>query len=253
MGLQYGIKEVLDTTILDFKTKEPIVFIDYATATSNEVTGERLDLNGGRGMAKLMSFDHSKASTFTLTVPLVDLNLLALLSGEDLKTGTEVGNIFKREVLTVKDDSGNLTVELSETPISDVKAYVLEGVRDIGEEISVTPNGKTLDLLASSVVAGEEIVVFYQYAAPETSKKISIKSTKFPKAVEIYGTGLARNQEDEQDYPCHVHVFKARPQSNFTVTMEGENATTLELTFDMYEVKDENGEGQYIDYIFEME
>lgn len=252
MGLQYGIKEVLDLTLCDYKTKKPLVFIDYATATSNENAGERLDLTGGRGNAKQMSFDHSKTSTFQITAPLVDLNLIAILTGEEVVTGAGIGEIFKREVLTVVDNAGTLEVELSQTPVGDVKLYKLEGLRDNGEEFTGTVAGTTVTV-TTPAVAGEEVVAFYQYAAPASAKKVSVKSTKFPKAVEIFGTGLARNQEDEQDYPCHVHVFKARPQMNFTFTMEGTNATNLELTFDLYEVKDANGDGQYIDYIFETE
>jgi hypothetical protein len=256
MGLQYGIKEVLDLNILDFKTKEPIVFIDYATATTNENAGERLDLNGGRGNARQMSFDHSKTSTFTLNVPMVDLNLLSILTGEDVKTGSEIGNLFMREVLTVKRGQGentDLQITLSKAPVGEVKVYELKGLRDNGEKIEVNVSDKNVILSSQVVSAGDEVVAFYQYEAPATAKKVSVKSTKFPKAVEIFGVGLARNQEDEQDYPCHVHVFKARPQPNFTFTMSGTEATNLELTFDLYEVKDKNGDGQYIDYIFETE
>jgi predicted DNA-binding protein with PD1-like motif len=251
MGLQYGIKEVLDTNILDYKTKKPLVFVDYATATTNENNGERLDLKGGRGNAKQMSFDHSKTSTFKLTVPLVDLNLLAILTGDDIQTG--VGEIFKREVLTVADNSGSLEINLSKEPVGNVSVFKLEGLRDVGTEVTGGTVSTKKVTFTTGVVAGDEVIAFYQYAAPATSKKVSVKTTKFPKAVEIYGEGLGRMQEDEQDYPVHVHVFKARPQMNFTFTMEGTNATNLELTFDLYEVKDQNGEGQYIDYIFETE
>lgn len=247
MGLQYGIKEVMDVNIVDFATKQPLVFVDYAEATSNENTGERLDLRGGRGYAKQMSFDHSRESTFQLTVPLVDLNLLAILTGEDIGQG--VGEIFKREVLTV---AGN-KVTLEKAPIGEVKVFKLEGLRDVGEEFEIgTVTAKEVELTTPSV-DGEEVIAFYQYAAPATSKRVSVKSTKFPKAVSIYGTGLARNQEDEQDYPCHVNVYKARPQTNMTFTMSGTDATNLELTFDLYEVKDASGVGTYIDYIFETE
>ncbi|WP_442636605.1 hypothetical protein [Rossellomorea marisflavi] len=249
MGLQYGIKEVLDVNILDYASKNPLFFVDYAEATSNENTAERLDLTGGRGNAKQMSFDHSKAGTFQLTVPLVDLKMLAMLSGDDLQEGA--GQIFKREVLTVDDAGGAPSVTLSHEPIAGVKIFKLEGLRDTGEEIPATVSAKKAELTGAA--ADQQVIAFYQYAAPAKSKKVSIKSTKFPKAVEIFGTGLARNQEDELDYPCHLHVFKARPQPNFTFTMSGSDATNLEITFDMYEVKDQKGEGQYIDYIFETE
>jgi hypothetical protein len=249
MGLQYGIKEVLDINILDFKTKKPLVFIDYAEASSNENQGTRVDLTGGRGNAKQMSFDHSRTSTFKLTIPLVDLNLLAILTGEDLQDAA--GDIFKREVLTAVDATGTIKVSLTETPVGTPSVYKLDGLRDLGTEVTGgTVSGKDITF-TTGVAGGDELVVFYQYAAPVGAKQISIKSSKFPKAVEIYGEGLGRNQEDEQDYPVHVHVFKARPQINFTFTMEGTNATKLDITFDCYEVKDANGDGQYIDYIFE--
>lgn len=252
MGLQYGIKEVLDVNILDFATKTPLVFIDYATATSNENTGERLDLTGGRGNAKQMSFDHTRESTFQLTVPLVDLNLLSILTGDDIGTG--MGEIFKREILTVVDNAGSLEVELSQTPVdaTNVKIYPLVGLRDLGDITTSTTTGTTA-VITDGAVAGDEVVAFYQYSAPATSRKVAVKTTKFPKAVAIFGTGLARNQEDEQDYPCHVTVYKARPQMNMTFTMAGTEATNLEITFDLYEVKDSSGDGQYIDYIFETE
>lgn len=249
MGLQYGIKEVLDVNILDFKTKKPLLFVDYAESTSNENAGTRLDVSGGRGNGRLMSFDHTRTATFKLTLPLVDLNMLAVLTGEDLQTSA--GDIFKREVLTAVDNTGTIKVTLSETPVGTVSVYKLDGTRDVGTEVTGGTVSGTDVTFSTGVAAGDDLVVYYQYAVPATAKTISIKANKFPKAVEIYAEGLARNQEDEQDYPVHVHVFKARPQTNFTFTMEGQNATKLDLTFDCYEVKNAAGDGQYIDYIFE--
>jgi hypothetical protein len=250
MGLQYGIKEVLDLTFLDFATSKPSFFINYAEASSNEVTGERLDLRGGKGNAKQMSFDHTKDSNLQLTVPIVDLKLLALLTGEDLVTGA--ADVFKREILTVAGDAtAGYTVTLSQIPISGtINIFHLEGLRDHGADVTVSSvSSKTVTV--TGAVAGDEVVAYYQYATAATAKKISVKANKFPKAVKIFGTGLARNQEDEQDYACHVIVHKARPQLNMTFTMSGTEATNLQITFDMYEVKDANGNGQYIDYVFE--
>ncbi|WP_079709862.1 hypothetical protein [Paraliobacillus ryukyuensis] len=250
-GLQYGIKEVLDFLLRDFATKEPITLIDYATATSNETSAERIDINGGRGMPKLMSFDHTKVSTFTLTLPLVDLKTLAMLAGSELINDT-TKELIKTEKVTVTDNGGTLEATLTKEPINgDVALYVVDGQRDFGEEITgatVATSTITFGSETPTVSDGQEVWAIYQYAAPAGAKQIRITSTNFPKAVEMSGYGIWRNQLDETDYPVHVQVHKARPQSNFTFTMEGENATNLELTFDVYEATID-GEKTYIDYI----
>jgi hypothetical protein len=46
MGLQYGIKEVLNLSFVDFATNKPILYADYAEVTSNENQMQRLDLRG---------------------------------------------------------------------------------------------------------------------------------------------------------------------------------------------------------------
>lgn len=256
MGLQYGIKEVLNFSVIDFATKKPILYADYATVSSNENSAERLDLRGGQGNFKIMSFDHTKDSMLNVTMPLVDLKLLALLTGSDSVVGAS--DVFKREILTV---SASNTVTLASTPVSGtLYMFDLSGDRDNGTEITVgtpatTPNtysisGAIVTLNATSHVAGEQVVAFYQYAAPATSTKITIKANKFPKAVEIYGDGLWRNQEDELDYIVKVHALKARPQANFTFTMSASDATTLEITFDLYGVTNNvTGDIDFIEYV----
>ncbi|MFF2093518.1 hypothetical protein [Paenibacillus sp. NPDC058174] len=257
MGLQYGIKEVLNLSIVDYATNKPVLYSDYAAVSSNANTAERLKIKGGWGNVDQLSFDHSRESTINVTMPLVDLKAVAMLTGEDLVTGAS--DIFKREVLVVAADN---TVKLSAAPLANSLFVAdLAGVRDYGKEItlgSATPaagqyaiNDKVISLNATSHPEGSEIVVTYLYASATTAKKISIRGNKFPKAVKIYGTGLARNQEDEKDYPVHVTVHKARPQANFTFTMEGTNATNLEIVFDTFTVVDTEGHQQLVDYVFE--
>jgi hypothetical protein len=248
MGLQFGIKEVYNVTLYDFATNKPFLYADYAEASSNEVTSERTPLRGGQGAYKLLDFDSQKDSTLQLTLPLVDLKMLALLAGEDLVEGA--ADVFKREVLTVTGDAtAGYKVTLSETPLSgSVSIFHLEGLRDNGTEVTVgTVTGK--DVSVTGAVNGDEVVAFYQYSSPTTAKKISIKANKFPKAVKIYGDGLWRDQETETDKVVKMTVFKAKPQANFTLTTSSSDATSLEITFDMYVQEASNGDKKYIDYV----
>lgn len=246
MGLQFGIKEVYNLTIVDFATNKPFIYVDYAEATTNENTAERTPLRGGQGYYKLMDFDHSRDSNLKLTVPLVDVKLLAMLAGDDLAEGA--ADVFKREELVVADNSGSFEITLTETPIAGtVVVNKLEGLRDYGDEVTVSSvTGKTVTL--TGVADGDKVVVFYQYSAP-TAKKFSVKANKFPKAVKIFGDGLWMDQETETAKAVKMTVHKAKPQGNFTLTTSGSDATKLELTFDMYPVKDADGDMTYIDYV----
>lgn len=258
MGLQFGIKEVYNLNIVDFATNKPFIYVDYAEATTNENTAERTSLKGGQGYYKLMDFDHSKESTLKLTVPLVDIKLLAMLAGDDLVEGAT--SIFKREELVVvnnHEELGVLTddildkkmITLSKTPIDEtVVVHKLEGLRDYGKEVTVSDvTGNKVEL--TGVDLGDRVVAFYQYLSPATAKKFSIKANKFPKTVKIFGDGLWRDQETGMDKAVKMMIHKAKPQANFTLTTSGSDVTTLEITFDLYPIKDADGDMSYIDYV----
>ncbi|MBE2918568.1 hypothetical protein HPK02_06570 [Anoxybacillus flavithermus] len=258
MGLQFGIKEVYNLNIVDFATNKPFIYVDYAGATTNENTAERTSLKGGQGYYKLMDFDHSKESTLKLTVPLVDIKLLAMLAGDDLVEGAT--SIFKREELMVdvnyeelealkEDNSDKKMITLSKTPINEtVVVHKLEGLRDYGKEVTVSDvTGNKVEL--TGVDLGDRVVAFYQYLSPATAKKFSIKANKFPKTVKIFGDGLWRDQETGMDKAVKMMIHKAKPQANFTLTTSGSDVTTLEITFDLYPIKDADGDMSYIDYV----
>jgi hypothetical protein len=248
LSLQFGIKEVYNLNIADFVTNKPFIYVDYAEASTNENNGERTDLRGGQGNYKLLGFDHTKDSTLSLTLPLVDLKMLALLAGDDLVEGA--ADVYKREELTVVDNVGSKEITLTDAPTSASTLVVnaLDGERDFGTEyVATLVSGNTYSLTGATT--GEVVTAFYQYATPATARKISIKANKFPKTVKIYGDGLWRDQVTETDKAIKMTVHKAKPQLNYTLTTSSSDATTLEVTFDMYALKDADGDMSYIDYV----
>lgn len=254
MGLQFGIKEVCNLALSDFANNKPILFADYAEVSSNENSAERTDMRAGQGNYKITSWDHSKDSKLNVTLPQVDLKMLALLAGEDLAVAAQ--NTFKREVLTVA--AGKVT--LQETPLDTNLIFVnqLSGIRDLGQEYTKVASAPTAtqftstakDITFAASENGKTVVVFYQYATASTAQTVSIKANKFPKAVKITMDGIWRDLETELDKAVKVNVFKAKPQPNFTLTMSSTDYTKLEIVFDLYAVKDNaTGDFKYIDYI----
>lgn len=252
MGLQYGIKEVVNCSIVDFVTGQQIAYVDYADTSSQVAKATRTDIRGGVGGYKLMSFDSQKDLNFTLSLPLVDLNVLSMIAGDSLSSSV-AANVFQREVLTV--DAGH-TIMLSQTPIGNPSIAPLSGTRDLGTPLTYAASAPTTGQYSISsktvtfftdVAQGTKMVVTYQYATTN-SKKFSIKANKFPKTVAIHADALFRNEETDTDQAVKITIYKARPKSDFTITMDMANATKLSLDFDLYPV-DVNGDKVLIDYV----
>lgn len=268
---QYGIKEVMNFTIAKYDPnpllREPLLSVDYAQVTGIENSGERVDISGGRGNKKLLSFDHSKTTALNITLPLVDLKMLAMISGDDMED--TIKDIFKREVLLVQEDgtTGSTYVELGKAPINNsLYIYTLEGSRDLKTRLTATATSGTvgdheyeldtshstpkLILNPDSNPEGSEVVVYYHTTTTNSVMNLQINPEKFPKTISIYGDTLFRNQYTEEDEVYNLVAHKGRIRPQYTLTMNATDTTVLEITVDLYAVKDQaTGDEVYIEYI----
>jgi len=256
MSKQIGIKEVLNCWISRFDTAAPLCYVDYATDSSIATTAERLDLRGGQGNYKLLSFDHTKDCTFMLEMPLVDLEFLSMLTGKSLDIGA--ANVPKRQVLTAS--AGN-TITLAATPVSGtLRVFLLDGDRDYGtEQTAGTPasvqntysiTGTLITLNATTAPSGTKIVVQYQYASAATTRTVHFTADKFPIYVTIDGVGTVTDQVTGAERITAFAIKKAKPKNDFTITMKSTEATVLTMEFDLYTVdEDVDGDGT-IDKIY---
>ena len=270
---QYGVKEVMNFTLADYKPnaleRTPILSVDYAQVTDIENGGERIDIQGGRGNKKLLSFDHSKTTAIKVTIPLVDFRMLSLISGDTVEE--KIKNIFKREVLIAQEDdtTGDIFVDLKKEPIgASLYVYKLEGNRDLGTQLKPVALSGTIavgeyELVTgtsglddriivdpTTIAKGEEVVVYYHTTTTAPVQTMQINPEKFSKAISLYGDTLFRNQFTEEDEVYNVVGHKGRIRPNYTLQMNATDVTVLELTIDLYSVKDQTtGEEMYLEYI----
>lgn len=254
MSNQYGLKEVLNLQFMDYATQAPQFFVDYAESTEIDNTGARIDVVGGQGAYRLMSFDHSKVSTLKLKLPLVDITLMSQLMGDTVAIGAQ--NVMHREVQTV--GVGN-TLTLSQTPLAGTTpaVFYLQGQRDNGEaltkaasaptsgEFSVT--GSTMTFNTSDL--GKQVVIWYQFATPATTTKFSMKANKFINAMKIVGDGIAKDQVTGTDKGTKITIYNAKFKPNFNWAMSSTAVTTLDLELDMYAVP-QGSDLVYYDAVF---
>jgi len=254
---QIAIKEVLNFNIFDYTTGESKFYVDYAGMSSVEMTAERLDLRGGQGNFKLVSFDHTKNATMKSELPLVDLEFIALLTGKAL--AIESREIPKREVLTATSQ----IITLSATPVTGtLKIYALSSDRDNGTEQTVgTPvttvneysiSGQAVTLNVTTAPDATQFVCTYNYDSAATTRTMTFTADKFPGYFRITGDGIVTDQVDGADYYTKFDMLKVKPQNNFTLTMQSTEATKLNITFDLYAVDVTNDDGSTDKVYFNM-
>ena len=131
----FGIKEVADvrfypanalsinsnTGKLEFQTKpgsadkytESDKILEFTTlkVSNLSITSETSDARGGKGNAKLLTWDHSREGTITLEDALLSLNCLQALMGQKTETGKPInGSIYDVVKITTNSFADNYCV-----------------------------------------------------------------------------------------------------------------------------------------------
>jgi len=241
----YGLREVCDLTFFDLTTNKPFLYMDYALTSTNEHSADTTYATGGKGNPRRLAFDGNRQSTLTISTQIIDFRIIALLAGAEVEKGTT--NVFKREVLTAVDDTGSVKITLSETPVNGtVTVFPLSSDAVAGEEEDITVTGS--DVTITTGTAGTQYVAYYQFESDSNAEKISFKARNFPKYCRIVGDTLIKNEATGENEPFQMIAHKAKPQSNFTLTMASEgDPTTLELTFDLF--ADASADDEFISYV----
>lgn len=241
---QFGIKEVLNLTVFDYTTGNQLFYLPYCTETNVSTTAERLEIAGGQGFYNLTAWDYGKKMMSKINVPLVDLSLLAHLSGTTLATGATTAHTD--EVLITA--GATPTVTLSSTPLAGtIKVSLMNSEYDLGTVQTAgtpasTPNtyslsSTTLTLNGTSAPAGTRVLVSYDYTTAATSQLITVLANQFLDFTRITGQGLWRNVISGDDEIVSFDLKKCKFKPNFTLTQSSKDATNLELDVDLFYVQ----------------
>jgi hypothetical protein len=248
---RYGSREILNAMFIDYVTNKPFMYFDYANTASNEWTADVTYATGGSGAPRRISFFGNRQSTLTFETQIFSLKHLAMLAGRDIESSQH--NIFKREVVTVKDNAGSLVVNLQKAPLDLSSMTILKFENGIATT-EVTPasfNNTEVELTGPGIAAGDEVEVYYQFRTTTEAHKLRFTTKNFPKYIKIVGdTVFADEAAEEAEFvSAQLIYYKARLQPNFTLNLSPSgDPTTLSLAFDIFPVKVE-GEDTMADLI----
>lgn len=253
MEKKYGVKEVVDAIMIDPATRKPLMFLDSLKMSALENTAESVHARGGKGNAKLVTWDFNRESILRLQDALMSEKSLALMTGVAEVKGMTV--VHKREVLiAVADGTSGTKVTLSKQPTAVIGADPVTVLKSLDlSEISGTgvtmPTGTVTDIkFATSVgiAEGDEVIVYYSVDTSASATRFSIQANKFPKVVKLVGLTVVRNT-DGDDEPFEIVIHRAKIQPNFNLTFQADGEPTV---FDMsLDVLKPNGSDEMVSMV----
>ena len=242
----YGIKDSANLIIKyksGAKAGDIFAYADYATVSTNEWTSEQVYARSKSVNA--IRWDYNRKSTLKVDMEIFDLRWIAMLAGTDISAETK--DILKREVLTL-DSSKKATI--TGTPKEDsMSVFKLESDNITnGTELVVNTDYtiSTNEITVTSEETIEKIVVYYMQSQT-SAKSFTIESDKFPDNFEVYADTMIRNTAGDDEF-VQIHYLNVKPQSNFTITMDANNITTLSITFDVLKDSNSNDMAEYTIY-----
>ena len=266
-NIVFRAKQPIRIGTATFQTGQPVLYIDTATTSSMEQSTTTVYAQGGRGNARLLSWEGEKTLTFSFTDALLSPIGFAILSGAGLfKRGNgqdegESGDLVHFHMtsganLEYNSTSGKATIDLRNAIaefgtagalcISDAPIYVMEiesdgsltgrvysGTIDISGGIITMSNPK---LDNASVTQGAAVMVDYYIDLPgEKVYEADITPETFGGNYYVEADTLFRDQKTGKDLPANLTFPNVRLQSNFTITFAGSgDPSTFDFTMDAF-------------------
>lgn len=276
--MKFGVRECCDVVFRAkapmkvgnkiFYKGEPVIYFDSLKTSTLEGTATTVYAQGGRGNARLMSWDGERTVTFTMEDALISPEGLSILTGAGIIDGAETPiYVHTTERIaadddavswTVNDDSSSIVLSLNETPetTSGAEIYVL--LYDAQNNLVCEP--LTTDMVGQSMpghihevktttltivppegvtkpnsLAGYTFLVDYYVKKTAGAMQINITPDKFGGAFYVEASTLFRDQATQLDMPAEFIIPNARVQSNFSFAMAGSgDPSSFTFTMDAF-------------------
>ena len=233
---KFGAKEVMDVILYDMSTNKPVIFFDTLKTSSIEVTSEKVYARGGKGNAKLITWEINKEGKLTIEDALLSPKSLELISGVATVKGKQT--VYMRQA-TEYDNSTGIPVDKGELfPLTASSAGAInlayspkEGATSIlvysADDDCGTPidmanaqlSGKTLTVPGA---ANKKVVVYYTFESADATETYTIDATHFSGTYKLVGNTVIRNRESGKDEAFQVVIPNLKWSSNLNLDFSAE-------------------------------
>lgn len=260
-GRKYASVTVCDVTLYDLVTKYPVMYFDTLKVTTLEGTAEVTDIQGGQGNATLASVSHSKAINVQFDDAIMTMSSLAVLTGGELKEGTNEDKIkmVNSEIVKVADKDATIKLERkarkgSYVYIAQLVDGILSTATRLDEPLADETDTITLadfhNYKEDSVVGEATFRVFYEYemgfpTKTEELTEITVLADKFAGTYRFIGDTLLFNQFTGLNDIFQIEIPKLKLDSSFSFNL---NAATEAVVFSFKGKALRDDEGQMIKF-----
>ena len=227
---RYGIKEVADVTFYELdangKPTKPVLFLDTLKVSTIEQTAEQTDARGGKGNAKLITWDYGKEINVTLEDALFSPKSMAIMLGNGqvtpLADNTVNTAIMKTETFTATSNFTSADNTVSGANASDA-GWSAKYIGPNGYEYTKqNPKFYTADgSVATKLDAGEKYFCSFDLRT-QGAAMIEVSADSFPGTYYITGDTYARNEASGKDEFFQFIIPKAKMSAENTITLEAE-------------------------------
>jgi len=253
--MRFGVREICDVVFKAaannqkvgtkvFKKYQPVFMIDTARTSNFEQAATTVYAQGGRGYARLLSWEGEKTMTFTVEDALMSPMGLAVLSGAGL-INHKVGDSARVHCTVAKTvgDDGNIEIDIDdlkeETGLDTATSFVVcncipmyatvtgasgnEGdffeIDELAEAKTVTDGDPAILHIADATASGKNVIVDFYLAMTNSVQTVTIGPEDFGGYFYVEAQTLFRDEATGKDMAANITFPKVKVQSGFTFTM----------------------------------
>ena len=246
--MKFGVREICDVVFkaksdgkigsMSVKEGQPVLYIDSAKTSTLEGAATSVYAQGGRGNARLISWEGEKTLTFTVEDALLSPIGFSILSGAGLLNNTAKSvHVHTTANASIKNKTIDLSGALKTGEEIDTEApvFVMTTAEDgsiTGIIENATANGTTITLTGDET--GSVFVDFY-VKKDSAVTELQIDAENFAGNYYVEASTLFRRESDGKDLPAEITLPNVKIQSNFTFSMASTgDPSTFTFTMDAF-------------------
>lgn len=229
---KFGAKEVMDVILYDMSTNKPVIFFDTLKTSSIEVTAEKVYARGGKGNAKLITWELNKEGKLTIEDALISPKSLELVSGVATRTGKQT--VYMRQATTYDggvDKGESFPLTASSTGVINLAYAPQESAANILVYLADDDCGTPIDMASASLsgttltvdaAKNKKVIVYYTFESAGTAETYVIDSSHFSGTYKLVGNTVIRNRETGKDEAFQVVIPNLKWSSNLNLDFSAE-------------------------------